>query len=58
LIKQLIKHPFTRWLAAGSLPFLSPFVAVLAGLAFFAIDACLTWIRIRIVSWSGLITRI
>jgi hypothetical protein len=38
--------------------FLSPFVAVLVGLAFFALDACLIWIGIRIFSRSELITRI
>jgi ABC-2 type transport system permease protein len=38
--------------------FLSPFVAVLVGLAFFALDACLIWIGVRIFSRSELITRI
>jgi hypothetical protein len=38
--------------------FLSPLVAVLVGLVFFAIDACLIWTGIRIFSRSELITRI
>jgi ABC-type Na+ efflux pump permease subunit len=38
--------------------FLSPFVAVLVGLAFFAIDALLIWIGIRMFSRSELIARI
>jgi ABC-2 type transport system permease protein len=38
--------------------FLSPFVAVLVGVAFFALDAFLIWIGIRIFSRSELITRI
>jgi len=38
--------------------FLSPVVAVLVSCAFFAIDACLIWIGIRIFSRSELITRI
>jgi hypothetical protein len=38
--------------------FLSPFIAILVGLAFFALDACLIWIGIRIFSRSELITRI
>jgi len=38
--------------------FLSPFVAVLVGLAFFVIDAVLIWIGIRMFSRSELIARI
>jgi ABC-2 type transport system permease protein len=38
--------------------FLSPFVAVLVGLAFFAIDALLIWIGIRMFSRSELVARI
>ena len=38
--------------------FLSPFVAVLVGLALFALDACLIRIGIRLVSRSELISRI
>ena len=38
--------------------FLSPFVAVLVGLAFFAIDALLIWFGIRMFSRSELIARI
>jgi ABC-type Na+ efflux pump permease subunit len=38
--------------------FLSPFVAVLVGIAFFAIDALLIWIGIRMFSRSELIARI
>jgi ABC-type Na+ efflux pump permease subunit len=38
--------------------FLSPVVAVLVGCAFFAVDACLIWVGIRIFSRSELITRI
>jgi ABC-2 type transport system permease protein len=38
--------------------FLSPFVAVLVGLAFFAIDGLLIWTGIRIFSRSELIVRI
>ena len=38
--------------------FLSPFIAVLVGLVFFIIDACLIWIGIRIFSRSELITRV
>jgi len=38
--------------------FLSPLVAVLVGLAFFAIDAVLIWIGIRMFSRSELIARI
>lgn len=38
--------------------FLSPFVAVLVGLVFFAIDALLIWIGIRMFSRSELIARI
>jgi len=38
--------------------FLSPFVAVLVGLAFFAIDALLIWMGIRMFSRSELIARI
>jgi hypothetical protein len=38
--------------------FLSPFVAVLVGMVFFIIDACLIWFGIRIFSRSELITRI
>jgi fatty-acid desaturase len=37
--------------------FLSPFVAVLVGLAFFVIDAVLIWIGIRMFSRSELIAR-
>ncbi|TFG91068.1 MAG: hypothetical protein E4H16_00530 [Candidatus Atribacteria bacterium] len=38
--------------------FLSPFIAVLVGLALFALDACLIRIGIRLVSRSELISRI
>jgi hypothetical protein len=38
--------------------FLSPLVAVLVGLVFFAIDAVLIWTGIRIFSRSELITRV
>jgi ABC-2 type transport system permease protein len=38
--------------------FFSPVVAVLAGCGFFALDACLIWIGIRIFSRSELIARI
>jgi len=38
--------------------FLSPLVAVLVGLVFFALDAVLIWTGIRIFSRSELITRI
>ena len=38
--------------------FLSPVVAVLVSCGFFALDACLIWIGIRIFSRSELITRI
>jgi len=43
---------------ATGLLFLSPLVSVLVGLAFFAVDACLIWIGIRIFSRSELIARI
>jgi hypothetical protein len=38
--------------------FLSPLVAVLVGLVFFALDAVLIWTGIRIFSRSELITRV
>ena len=38
--------------------FLSPLVAVIVGLVFFVIDACLIWIGIRMFSRSELIARI
>ncbi len=37
---------------ATNLLFLSPLVAVIVGLVFFAIDACLIWIDIRMFSRS------
>jgi ABC-2 type transport system permease protein len=43
---------------ATGLLFLSPFVAVLVGLSFFAIDALLIWIGIQIFSRSELIAKI
>ncbi len=43
---------------ATGLLFLSPLVAVIVGLVFFVIDACLIWIGIRMFSRSELIARI
>ena len=43
---------------ATGLLFLSPLVAVIVGLVFFGIDACLIWIGIRMFSRSELIARI
>ena len=43
---------------ATGLLFLSPLVAVIVGLVFFAIDACLICIGIRMFSRSELIARI
>lgn len=43
---------------ATGLLFLSPLVAVIVSLVFFAIDACLIWIGIRMFSRSELIARI
>jgi ABC-2 type transport system permease protein len=43
---------------ATGLLFLSPLVAVIVGLTFFVVDACLIWIGIRMFSRSELIARI
>jgi ABC-type Na+ efflux pump permease subunit len=43
---------------ATGILFLSPLVAVIVGLVFFALDACLIWIGIRMFSRSELIARI
>jgi len=43
---------------ATGILFLSPFVAIIVGLVFFGIDACLIWIGIRMFSRSELIARI